>query len=89
MGYCLVGGIDGEPVRLLLPEGKVDRVGGSKAVPARPRIVSATNRDIDKMVADGNVSAAARRLDVSRSTRYRRLERLGMQASVENEKSNS
>ena len=38
----------------VLQDGEVVRVGGSKAVSARPRIVSATNRDIEAMVADGS-----------------------------------
>jgi hypothetical protein len=38
----------------VLQDGQAVRVGGSKAVAARPRIVSATNRDIDRMVADGS-----------------------------------
>ena len=38
----------------VLQDGQVVRVGGSSSVPARPRIVSATNRDIDTMVADGS-----------------------------------
>jgi DNA-binding NtrC family response regulator len=38
----------------VLQEGVVQRVGASKTIPARPRVVSATNRDIEAMVASGD-----------------------------------
>lgn len=38
----------------VLQEGEVQRVGGSSTVAAKPRVISATNRDIDAMVADGS-----------------------------------
>lgn len=38
----------------VIQEGEVTRVGGSKRIEARPRIVSATNRNLDDMIADGS-----------------------------------
>lgn len=38
----------------VLQEGEIVRVGGSKPIAARPRIISATNQDVDRMVADGD-----------------------------------
>ncbi|MEN1726967.1 MAG: sigma 54-interacting transcriptional regulator [Pseudomonadota bacterium] len=38
----------------VLQDGEIERVGGTRTVPARPRIVSATNRDVEAMVADGS-----------------------------------
>jgi len=37
----------------VIQEGEVTRVGGSRRIQARPRLVSATNRDLDAMIADG------------------------------------
>ena len=36
----------------VIQEGEVVRVGGSKRIPARPRLISATNRDLDRMLAN-------------------------------------
>lgn len=36
----------------VIQEGEVVRVGGSKRIPARPRLISATNRDLERMLAD-------------------------------------
>ena len=38
----------------VLQEGEIVRVGGSTSIAARPRIISATNRDVERMVAEGN-----------------------------------
>ena len=38
----------------VLQEGELQRVGGSKTIAARPRVISATNRNMDGMVADGD-----------------------------------
>lgn len=36
----------------VLQEGEVVRVGGSKRIPARPRLISATNRNLEKMLSE-------------------------------------
>lgn len=37
----------------VIQEGEVTRVGGSRRIPARARLVSATNRNLDSMIAEG------------------------------------
>ena len=37
----------------VVQEGEIVRVGGSKRIPAQPRLVSATNRNLEKLLGDG------------------------------------